>query len=282
MTRLRATSAAAYTRPMRTLSIACVAFLFVACQSKPYADVTQPLSFASHGVAFDYPSNWILSETEAGAKKGSALHVVTVRTPSGAFVTIQAFDERMKLEVGAWVERLTKDYQGRFTTESQAFEVGARDVSSRILFGAKRAGLKQRFKVSEGERAAELTAELYVADLESGTATVHVQGTAEDFRLGEAGFALVLDSLKWTRPVPPKEIKTIDVLATPSAEGEGDQGTEAVEKEGEVGSEKKADGDQAGSEKKTDEGQVSAPGATGSKRASGATSGDKAAASPAP
>ena len=94
---------------MRVFLLLIIALLLSACQSKPYADTTQTARYERHGVAFEYPGNWELTETDAGSKDGSALHVVTVRTPTGAFLTVQSFEERMKLKVEAWAARLVKD-----------------------------------------------------------------------------------------------------------------------------------------------------------------------------
>ena len=68
-------------------------------EDKPFADLNTTASFSQYGVAFDYPGNWELSESDAGVKDGAKLHVMTLRTPSGAFMTIRSFEERMKLKV---------------------------------------------------------------------------------------------------------------------------------------------------------------------------------------
>ena len=207
---------------MRVLTIMIAALLLVACESKPFADLSQTASFDRHGVTFDYPGNWVLTETEAGAKDGAKLHMMTVRTPSGAFVTVQSFEERMKLRVEDWADRLAKDYERRFSERSQTLEPGAREAKQRELMGEVRDGLRQGFTVIEGERSASLNAELYVAEFPGGTATVLMQGSAEDFTRGQQGFELVLSSLKWTRPAPDREIPTIDIVAPPNEKGEPD------------------------------------------------------------
>jgi hypothetical protein len=207
---------------MRVLTIMIAVLLLVACESKPFADLSQTASFDRHGVTFDYPGNWVLTDTEAGAKDGAKLHMVTVRTPSGAFVTVQSFEERMKLRVEDWADRLAKDYERRFAERSQTLEPSAREATQRQLMGETRDGLRQGFTVVEGERSASLNAELYVAEFPGGTATVLMQGSAEDFTRGQQGFDLVLNSLKWTRPAPDREIPVIDIVAPPNEKGEPD------------------------------------------------------------
>ena len=184
---------------MRFVVLPIVTLLLFACEDKPYADMTQKAHFERHGVAFDYPGNWALTETAAGVKDGSALHVMTVRTPSGAFVTIQSFEERMKLKVGAWADRLTKDYVRRFRERTQSFEAGGREGVERTFMGEIREGLKQSFTITDDERSSTLAAELFVAEFPGGTATLLIQGAGEDFARGKEGFELVLNTLKWTR-----------------------------------------------------------------------------------
>ncbi|MGB0589363.1 MAG: hypothetical protein ACPGU1_06760 [Myxococcota bacterium] len=207
---------------MRVPLTIIAALFFVACESKPFADLSQTASFDKHGVAFDYPGNWVLTEAEAGAKDGAKLYMMTVRTPSGAFVTVQSFEERMKLRVEDWADRLTKDYERRFSERSQTLEPGERTAKQRQLLGEVRDGLQQGFTVIEGDRRASLNAELYVAEFPGGTATVLMQGSAEDFTQGQQGFELVLNSLKWTRPAPDRETPTIDIVAPPNENGEPD------------------------------------------------------------
>ena len=207
---------------MRAFVIVASVLLLSACESKPFADLSQPSSFARHGVTFDYPGNWELTETDAGAKDGAKLHVMTMRTPSGAFMTIQSFEERMKLRVEDWAERLGQDYERRFAARSQVLEPGAREAAQRDFMGETRDGLRQAFTVIDGERSASLSAELFVAEFPGGTSTVLIQGSAEDFEKGRAGFDFVLKSLKWTRPAPDREIPTIDIVAPPNAEGKPD------------------------------------------------------------
>ena len=88
--------------------------------------------------------------------------------------------------------------------------------------GETRDGLRQGFTVIDGERSASLSAELFVAEFPGGTSTVLIQGSADDFERGNAGFEHVLASLKWTRPAPDREIPTIDIIAPPNAEGKPD------------------------------------------------------------
>ena len=205
-------------------ALICLALL--GCQSRPFADLDNKKDYARYGVSFEYPGNWALTETEAGKKDGAALHVTTLRASSGsgAVVTIQSFEERMKLEVGAWADRLTKDYDQRFASLPQTLEVGDRHDLERQLFGETRAGLVQRFKVTDGDRSEELNAEFFVAEFAGGTATVFVQASIEDFERGQAGFDLVLNSLKWTRPAPDRETPTIDIVAPPRPDGTPDWG----------------------------------------------------------
>ena len=200
-----------------------VVFMFLgACEDKPFADLNTTASFSQYGVAFDYPGNWELSESDAGVKDGAKLHVMTLRTPSGAFMTIQSFEERMKLKVEDWAERLCKDYERRFAARSQVLETGSREAAQRTFMGETRDGLRQGFTVIDGERSASLSAELFVAEFPGGTSTVLIQGSADDFERGKAGFEHVLASLKWTRPAPDREIPTIDIIAPPNAEGKPD------------------------------------------------------------
>lgn len=213
---------------MRVVAPVLFVALLFACQSKPFADLTAKADYSKHGVSFTYPGNWVLSETEAGSKDGSKLHAMTVRTPSGAFVTIQSFDERMKLQVGSWADRLTKDYEQRFAALAQSLEVGARADTERQLFGEMRSGLSQSFTVRDGDRSEILRAELYVAEFPGGTATVLVQASAEDFERGKAGFDLVQDTLKWTRPAPDREIPTVEIEAPPGPDGKPDMSAARV------------------------------------------------------
>ncbi|MDP6944117.1 MAG: hypothetical protein QF464_08215, partial [Myxococcota bacterium] len=214
---------------MRFIATALVLVSLAACQSEPYADLVTKKSYARHGVAFDYPGNWVLSETAAGVKDGSALHALTVRTPTGAFVVIQSFEERMKLEVGAWADRLMKDYEQRFAALASSLEVGERVEVERRLFAETRKGLKQVFKVMDGDRhEAHNSAELFVAEFPGGTATVLLQASPVDLERGQAGFDMVLDSLKWTRPAPDRETPTIDIIAEPGANGEPDMSTARI------------------------------------------------------
>ena len=199
-----------------------VPLLFGACETKPFADLAQPGTFAKHGVSFDYPSNWELSEAEAGAKDGAKLQVMTLRTPSGAFITIQSFEERMKLRTEDWADRLTQDYARRLTAPGQTLEPSSREAAQREFMGEVRDGLRQGFTLVTEERSAALSAELFVAEFPGGTATVIIQGSQEDFVKGKEGFDLVFKSLKWTRPAPDREIPTIDIVAPPNAEGEPD------------------------------------------------------------
>jgi hypothetical protein len=213
---------------MRFAAPILFAVILVGCQGKPFADLTTRADYARHGVSFEHPGNWVLSETEAGVKDGSKLHSMTVRTPSGAFVTIQSFDERMKLEVSAWADRLTKDYEQRFAALPQSLEVGVREAVERQLFGEVRVGQRQSFTVRDGDRSEALHAELFVAEFPGGTATVLVQASSEDFERGKGGFDLVLDSLKWTRPAPDREVPTLEIEAPPGPDGLPDMGAARV------------------------------------------------------
>jgi hypothetical protein len=201
---------------MRVLTIMVAVLSLCACESKPFADLSQTASFDRHGVTFDYPGNWTLTEVEAGTKDGAKLYMMTVRTPSGAFVTVQSFEERMKLPVADWADRLGRDYERRFSERSQTLESGTREAKQRQIMGEVRDGLLQKFTVVEGDRSASLNAELYVAEFPGGTATVLMQGSVED----QQGFDLVITSLKWTRPAPDREIPTIDVVVPPNEKGE--------------------------------------------------------------
>jgi hypothetical protein len=113
---------------MRVLTIMVAVLSLCACESKPFADLSQTASFDRHGVTFDYPGNWTLTEVEAGTKDGAKLYMMTVRTPSGAFVTVQSFEERMKLPVADWADRLGRDYERRFSERSQTLESGTREA----------------------------------------------------------------------------------------------------------------------------------------------------------
>ena len=203
--------------------------LALSCGPKPLADLENTKVFEAGGVKFSYPGDWELSETEAAHKKGAKLQVVTVRAPTtGAFVTIQAFDHVMKLELATWAERFVEGYAKRFVGVPEEFSPGARTEVTADLLGSTRSGLRQDFEVVVGEVRQAHHVELYVVEAPFATLTVLIQASAADWLRGRAAFDLVLKSLESTRTEAPEkkpaEPRTIEIVVPEGPDGEPDWG----------------------------------------------------------
>ena len=210
-------------------SLAALAVLFVACGPKPLADLTTPKVFEAGGLKFSYPGDWELSESEATHKKGAKLQVVTVRAPTtGAFVTIQAFDHVMKLDLKTWADRFVEGYAKRFVGVPEEFVPGTRTDVKTTLLGESRDGLRQAFEVIAGEARQQHLVDLYVVEAPSATLTVLIQVSQADWERGQDAFELVLDSLESTRTAPidepAPEPKTIEIVVPEGPDGEPDWG----------------------------------------------------------
>ncbi|MCK5726848.1 MAG: hypothetical protein KAH22_08500 [Thiotrichaceae bacterium] len=72
---------------MKILLLLCLLITLSACETK--AEITSPLKYNKHGVSFDYPSNWKISDDNF--KKD--VHFLTIETTGDAVFLIQIYKE---------------------------------------------------------------------------------------------------------------------------------------------------------------------------------------------
>lgn len=175
------------------LSGAC---LLCACERKP--DVSNPLSYRSAHLTFDYPGNWKVADDIAS----EASHHLIIETPGEALVVLQSQEET--LFPGA--SEIAKSFSDAAREEMPFGQLS----ESTFTEAGEKAGfrlLKEEFSITvAGETVAHQR--VYATRKAGGRVQLIIfQVAAEDLAKVQAGFDLISGSLaipEATEPTPPK------------------------------------------------------------------------------
>ena len=176
------------------LSIATSCSLFI----EPAPNVDQPKTYSDHGVTYDYPGNWKVSE-ESMNEGGTEITTITVESPGSTIAIVQVFDSPIDIEMDMLVDEFQKGMSSALSAQFGGIvtvEQRDRVPTERNILGGSREGRKARFDVAILGEKVPHTVDLYGMKLTERTIALYLQAPDEDVEKVKPGFDLVLDTLR--------------------------------------------------------------------------------------
>ncbi len=168
-----------------TLLLCCV--VFSACGERK-ADLDNPNHYSAHGMAFDYPGNWKVTDDQ---DMGGGVYFITIESPGNALVMVHRMPDLVALDIRAFGEELAKNTQKEMPIgEASPSRFGA--VKTLGMYEA----MKEEFVISLlNQRVPHLRT--YYRRVDSGVSWyITTQVSKEDVKAVQKGFELVVRSFR--------------------------------------------------------------------------------------
>lgn len=164
----------------------------LACGGAP--DLENPATWSGHGLALSYPGNWTLTD---GIAEGAIGGLVTIEDSSSAQIVVQPFGPDVAITPRGYADLLfgmAEDASAAVSGLAGVTDLTLEPVTRRIA-GAEREGVRADYSLAVLGLQLAYTGEIYAVPAGDGTLIVAATRANEDARWGDAGIALVLDSL---------------------------------------------------------------------------------------
>ncbi len=192
-------------RPSRRVTAFHLALYLAVLAMFAFAGLTQahaapPLVYSKDGVSFEHPVGWKVTE-DVVAQDETRMRSIDLEGPNEAVVTLMfsPFFSVQDIEKFAAAAARNRADAARANTAQQARmgPVTATPITRQIA-GKENKGVSQRFVVSMLGQNLPHEARFFKAALEGTTAIIMTQVADEDAKAAEPGFAMALDTLRYT------------------------------------------------------------------------------------
>lgn len=184
----------------RLLAIAplLLALLAPGCKKREKPDLHAPINWSGHGLSFQYPGNWTISDD---LDRGDGIEIVTVDIESkGTWDSSSAMIQTFEPALPATFDVLAKQYLGGLPEalgESGMSDVKVVDEQPAryAILGAERTGKRMHLRGRIDGEERDIVSELHVVEQDNRTVIIQTQAPLGELEAASSVFTMLRSTL---------------------------------------------------------------------------------------